>query len=464
MKIEKEMIFPKKIILVNLILCILFLISLVSAIPQTFNIHGKLTDSGGNALSGTYNMSFRIYDAYTDGNTLWSVINQSITTDSDGVYSTILNAINLSFSEQYYLGITVESDDELLPRTNLTSSGYTFRANVTDYLDATKSYEISNLTITQKITFALGEIIDNIVDGWIRVTGGLNVTGNIQADNVTANYFIGDGSYLTNVNGSGLYIPYTNSNQNVALGDYNFSVGTSDFFVNSNGNVGIGTTAPTEKLFVDGNIRLKDTTDHLIVEGDSGAFIAGYSSSPNRGIRHDAPGSAGGWYGVHDFYTGYNGAASTLAMRIKNGNVGIGTTSPNKLLHVAGTSQFDNTITLGATSGGTITTGSSPSLRAFGAYGSSVSLMAIKSGGTQKAGVAVIGADQAYPNVNMNEGQMFIDGSLGNVGIGTTSPNQKLQVMGIINASGAIYENNSSRVCTAENGFCGTSSAGAGWT
>ncbi|MBU4116322.1 MAG: hypothetical protein KKG94_01110, partial [Nanoarchaeota archaeon] len=242
MKIKKEMIFSKKIILVNLIVCILFLISLVSAIPQTFNIHGKLTDSSGNALSGTYDMSFRIYDAYTGGNTLWSVVDQSITTDSNGVYSTILNAINLSFSEQYYLGITVESDDELSPRTNLTSSGYTFRANVTDYLDATKSYEISNLTITQKITFAFGEIIDNIVDGWIRVTGNLNVTGNIQADNVTANYFIGDGSYLTNVNGSGLYVPYVGATSNVDLGANNFKINNSVFFVNStNGNVGIGT-------------------------------------------------------------------------------------------------------------------------------------------------------------------------------------------------------------------------------
>ncbi|MFH1503301.1 MAG: hypothetical protein ABIE36_01435 [Candidatus Diapherotrites archaeon] len=45
-----------------ILLVLVFLISLVSAIPQTFNIHGKLTGSGGNALSGTYNMSFRIYE------------------------------------------------------------------------------------------------------------------------------------------------------------------------------------------------------------------------------------------------------------------------------------------------------------------------------------------------------------------------------------------------------------------
>lgn len=43
----------------------------------------------------------------------------------------------------------------------------------------------SNLTIMDKITFRLGEIIDNLVEGWIRITGNLNVTGNLT---VSGNY------------------------------------------------------------------------------------------------------------------------------------------------------------------------------------------------------------------------------------------------------------------------------------
>jgi len=58
----------------------------------------------------------------------------------------------------------------------------------------------TNLTLADKLTFAFGEIIDNIVDGWIRITGNLNVTGNIETiNNVTASFFIGDGSLLTNI-------------------------------------------------------------------------------------------------------------------------------------------------------------------------------------------------------------------------------------------------------------------------
>lgn len=62
----------------------------------------------------------------------------------------------------------------------------------------------TDLTLSQKITFALGAIIDNIVDGWITITGNLNVSGNIETSkNITAGYFIGDGSYLTNLSAAG---------------------------------------------------------------------------------------------------------------------------------------------------------------------------------------------------------------------------------------------------------------------
>ena len=133
----------KKILII--LVSVFVLVQLVIAVPQTFNVQGKLTNSGGSALSGTYIMNFTIYDNYTAGNNLWSSGNMSITTDSDGIYNLILNAIDLNFSEQYYLGVTVGSDSEMTPRINLTSSPYTFRANVSDYLESTRDYSVNNL-------------------------------------------------------------------------------------------------------------------------------------------------------------------------------------------------------------------------------------------------------------------------------------------------------------------------------
>ncbi len=62
-----------------------------------------------------------------------------------------------------------------------------------------------NLTLGDKITFAFGQFIDNLVDGWLRITGNLqvdgdtNMTGNLNVSanlvvggNITGNQFYGD--------------------------------------------------------------------------------------------------------------------------------------------------------------------------------------------------------------------------------------------------------------------------------
>lgn len=62
------------------------------------------------------------------------------------------------------------------------------------YVDCNGNANLTgNLTLGQKITFALGEIIDNIVDGWIKITGNLNVTNSATIGenlNVTENFTV----------------------------------------------------------------------------------------------------------------------------------------------------------------------------------------------------------------------------------------------------------------------------------
>ena len=55
-----------------------------------------------------------------------------------------------------------------------------------------------NVTLGQKITFAFGEIIDNIVDGIIKINGNLNVSGNVTASSVTETNGVLKQNLLTN--------------------------------------------------------------------------------------------------------------------------------------------------------------------------------------------------------------------------------------------------------------------------
>ena len=164
----------------------LLLLSSAYAIPQTFNIHGKLTDSSGSVLSGTHNMTFKIWGGVTGGSELWSSANISVTTDSGGVYNVILNEIDLDFSGIYYLGVTVGADSEMSPRVNLTSTPYTFRANDSDYLNG------------QPGTYYLDDT--NETDG-VAALESANVSTNLRIDDVNAT-FLAENTSIWNYFGS----------------------------------------------------------------------------------------------------------------------------------------------------------------------------------------------------------------------------------------------------------------------
>jgi len=238
----------RKINKIIIFVIVLFsLIQIVLAVPNSINIQGKLTDSSDKVKTGTFNFSFGIYDNFTSGNKLYES-NITATSDARGLYDVILNNVNISFDKQLYLGIKVATDSEMTPRGNLTAVPYSFRANTSEDLDKNKSYTVSglnitgNLTLLEKITFGLGEIIDNIVDGWLRVTGNLNVT-----QNVTAKYFIGNGSLLT-----GVTLPSELDNSTILRLRNNQTLGqvvgstTRDF----SGNISNGSNADTDIGYV----------------------------------------------------------------------------------------------------------------------------------------------------------------------------------------------------------------------
>ena len=115
----------KKII--TLLTCIFTLSAsqIYSQSNVTLSIQGVLKKSDGTALEdGDKYITFKLYTQATGGSDVWSELDTVSLTN--GVYSVELGK-NVSlppFTQAHYLGVTVQGETEMLPRTLLTASPY----------------------------------------------------------------------------------------------------------------------------------------------------------------------------------------------------------------------------------------------------------------------------------------------------------------------------------------------------
>lgn len=121
------------VLMVFLVVYSLQLKAVHAEIPHLINYQGKLTDSGGQPITATKAITFRIYNVESGSTSLWQET-QSVTINK-GVFNVLLgsvNDLNLTFDVPYYLGIQVGGDAEMTPRQRITSSGYALRAETVD--------------------------------------------------------------------------------------------------------------------------------------------------------------------------------------------------------------------------------------------------------------------------------------------------------------------------------------------
>ena len=220
-------------------------------------------------------------------------------------------------------------------------------------------------------------------------TGNFYGTWNGSSDYYTSAQIEGFGFYnLTDFN-IGDYLPYTGATSNLVLGDNNLSVGTSDFFVDSNtGNVGIGTTAPGYPLEVAGTIE----GDKILADtfGSASAPVFSFDGDQDIGMWREGTNNLA-------FAT----AGSERVRITSSGNVGIGTTAPGAILDVRHTN--NNGLWIGGDPAG--------------AQGSHID--------------GIIGGSLGTLYLNYNSGgNVILAQGGGNVGIGTTAPEAQITVTG----------------------------------
>lgn len=126
--------------------------------------------------------------------------------------------------------------------------------------------------------------------------------------------------------------------------------GTGNTVIDFNGSdfVGIGTTSPSQKLTVNGNIRATGSTARLTLDNTSGQAFQIYAWGSGTNIYNSATSNADIWFGrdavvANNFYFTRNGTNHTMKVDTANERVGIGTMSPTEKLHVAGNVAIEGT-------------------------------------------------------------------------------------------------------------------------
>jgi hypothetical protein len=235
------------------------------------------------------------------------------------------------------------------------------------------------------------------------------------------------------------------------------------------GNVGIGTINPGEKLEVAGNVKITGS-------GNTDLIFVGSGTTYNRIVSDETlytyiGGDFRQAFGTTTFYTntltiGYNGVATITTYDtdesltidpngagniILQGNVGIGTTSPDSTLHVIGGLCVESSDTGCAAISGTIRASSFYDKDDTSFYLDPHATSVLKNlQVTQSAYLATsagynVGIGTTSPSAKLEiEGSgtgglslnasnvLFVNATTGNVGIGTTAPDNKLDVNGVL--------------------------------
>lgn len=364
-----------------------------SAIGRTLSFQGKLNDSLGNPIDSKTDVTFSLYNSPTATTPIYSGTCQGtggITPDLNGFFSVNIGGdCNMKpiptdlFSDNtnVYLGIAVGSDAEMKPRQQIPNVGYSAASNSLQGL--TVGTNTNNIPfINEEGTLLLGSRSPKIKasTGSFTIEGeALSFTtpeddgGNISfspgnsGNTLITTGSLGVGTLLpsakldisgdASISGNLTFRGIISQINQLNGGDITFatSYGGMETLVNrlvisNDGNVGIGTSNPVDKLTVNGNIvpafndiySLGSPTRHWetiyanqIIASESGTI----------GFWQRTPGILNASTVTDDLILGSNSASNSLiklagsnneSSWLTGGNLGIGTRDPQAKFHITG--------------------------------------------------------------------------------------------------------------------------------
>ena len=295
-----------------------------NAPPDRLSYQGYLVDATGNALARTapqnFTIVFRIWTAANDGTRLWS--EQQVVTVDNGNFSVVLGdgaqylsearpplgtvLANSDNASDRYIGINVTingTPTEILPRLRLLPTPYSFLA-----------------TSARNLTAANGNTVVSHANNRVEITGNLLASGTISGT------FSGSGAGLNNISWSSLseHIPGRRHFLDQLVIGSTASAGASVLVVRDS------------EIFPPFGLR---SLARLDGHNPDGTYLTLFNSGQNRAWNLGVTGTGGFGQGGGKFIV-WDDTSIDARIRLTidtNGRIGIGTTGPQAMLHVAGT-------------------------------------------------------------------------------------------------------------------------------
>jgi hypothetical protein len=422
-------------------------------VPRLIMFSGTVQDLTGKPLAGPVDLSFAIYKEQTDAAPLWQE-SQTLNLDEQGHYTALLGATQpgglptelFTTGEARWLGVSAgtpsASSGQGLPeqpRTLLVSVPY-----------ALKSQDAEMLAGKPASAYALAQPAEGTTTTGPLAGGATSPRGAASSDLATPGN--PKSGAKPNLAGTQYYIPRWTDSAGT-LGNSAMYQGGSD--------IGVGTTSPTFTLDVNGNalaigtktaragyggsVRLRDDTGtqrwSFGIPGSSGATAFFVSDAVN---------------GTQPLFIEAAVPSNSLYLKGSTGNVGIHTTTPAFTLDVNGNTLAIGTTTAHAGNGGSVRLRDDTGTQrwSFGIPGSSGATGFFVSD-------AVNGTQPLFIEAAAPSYSFYLKGTTGNVGIGTATPAQKLDVKGNINTSGNVTATGSVTAASFAGGGAGLTSVNA---
>jgi len=250
--------------LAGILLCVTFA---VADVPYLINYQGIVTDTDGTPITGIHDLTFSIYaDSLPIRPPMWTEVHTGVAID-DGLFNVILGhttpipAVLFNY-ENRWMGITVDTDEEMAPRMRITSVPWSLRAAIADSavtsgsgagdghsLDAADGDPTDAVYVNNEGEVGIGTTTPEThlhIDGSpVAARGQLSISAPLTED-VFLSFYEG-GNFKA-------YLWYDDSDDDLRLQNVNEFAG-GDLCLNPyGGNVGIGTDTPGEQLEVVGTI------------------------------------------------------------------------------------------------------------------------------------------------------------------------------------------------------------------